>query len=145
GDEIAMLGGGDPDNRRDFPGGWKEDERDAFKASGRLPDEKDVYQHIKTLSHLRKQLNPLRRGKMVNLLVSDQVYAYARTDEKDCVIVVINNSVEPQSVQINVAGIAYDNQSLFRDQLRIHADVDSSGGEISLTMPPRSASLFLEQ
>jgi glycosidase len=25
GDEIGMRGGGDPDNRRDFPGGWPED------------------------------------------------------------------------------------------------------------------------
>src|SRR5262249_9513936 len=27
GDEIGMPGGGDPDNRRDFPGGWREDAR----------------------------------------------------------------------------------------------------------------------
>ena len=30
GDEIAMPGGGDPDNRRDFPGGWPGDPRNAF-------------------------------------------------------------------------------------------------------------------
>jgi len=30
-----MTGGNDPDNRRDFPGGWKEDPRNAFEAGGR--------------------------------------------------------------------------------------------------------------
>ena len=35
GDEIALPGGGDPDNRRDFPGGWAGDPRNAFDPSGR--------------------------------------------------------------------------------------------------------------
>lgn len=35
GDEIGMPGGADPDNRRDFPGGWPGDPRDAFLAKGR--------------------------------------------------------------------------------------------------------------
>ena len=35
GDEIAMAGGGDPDNRRDFPGGFPGDARNAFTAHGR--------------------------------------------------------------------------------------------------------------
>ena len=30
GDEIAMPGGDDPDNRRDFPGGFPGDTRNAF-------------------------------------------------------------------------------------------------------------------
>ena len=34
GDEIAMPGGRDPDNRRDFPGGWRGDARDAFTPGG---------------------------------------------------------------------------------------------------------------
>src|SRR5204862_5007025 len=43
GDEIAMPGGNDPDNRRDFPGGWREDTRNAFTAPGRTPAEQDVF------------------------------------------------------------------------------------------------------
>ena len=37
GDEIAMLGGEDPDNRRDFPGGFPGDKENAFTAAGRTP------------------------------------------------------------------------------------------------------------
>src|SRR5262249_44228345 len=35
GDEIGMMGGDDPDNRHDFPGGWGDDPRNAFESSGR--------------------------------------------------------------------------------------------------------------
>jgi len=34
GDEIGMPGGGDPDNRRDFPGGWTDDPKNAFTEAG---------------------------------------------------------------------------------------------------------------
>jgi len=42
GDEIAMTGGADPDNRRDFPGGWTTDASNAFSASGRTPEQQAV-------------------------------------------------------------------------------------------------------
>src|SRR6185295_13460437 len=35
GDEIALPGGGDPDNRRDFPGGFPGDARSAFESGSR--------------------------------------------------------------------------------------------------------------
>ena len=35
GEEIAMEGKDDPDNRRDFPGGFPGDARNAFDRSGR--------------------------------------------------------------------------------------------------------------
>jgi len=37
GDEIAMPGGADPDNRHDFPGAWPKDPHNGFHASGRTP------------------------------------------------------------------------------------------------------------
>ena len=52
GDEIAMPGGGDPDNRRDFPGGWPGDPHNAFEASGRTPDQEAVFARVVKLAHL---------------------------------------------------------------------------------------------
>ncbi len=91
GDEIAMPGGNDPDNRRDFPGGWPGDPQNAFAASGRTPDQQAVFQHLRQLAHLRMELEPLRRGTMVNLEVSEQTYAYARVTLNQSIVVVINN------------------------------------------------------
>lgn len=46
GDEIAMKGGDDPDNRRDFPGGWSDDPANAFTRQGRTAEQNDVFEHV---------------------------------------------------------------------------------------------------
>ena len=45
GDEIAMQGGGDPENRHDFPGGFRGSIRrsDAFTAAGRTPVQQQTF------------------------------------------------------------------------------------------------------
>ncbi|MDM7920762.1 MAG: alpha-amylase family glycosyl hydrolase, partial [Pyrinomonadaceae bacterium] len=72
GDEIAMPGGGDPDNRRDFPGGFPGDARNAFTAAGRTAQENDVWNHLAKLGTLRKELEPLRRGRSLDLFDEEQ-------------------------------------------------------------------------
>jgi neopullulanase len=62
GDEIAMPGGNDPDNRRDFPGGFPGDPRDAFTAAGRTADEQSVFHTCRRLAKLRATHDCLRRG-----------------------------------------------------------------------------------
>jgi neopullulanase len=74
GDEIAMPGGEDPDNRRDFPGGWPGDRRNGFVRSERSPAEQEVFTHVRTLMHLRAAHEPLRRGRLVHLFSSNAVY-----------------------------------------------------------------------
>src|SRR5207247_1063785 len=69
GDEIAMPGGGDPDNRRDFPGGWKGDARSAFEPGGRGPQEREVFEHVRRLARLRAELPALRGGAPATPLV----------------------------------------------------------------------------
>jgi glycosidase len=77
GDEIAMRGGADPDNRRDFPGGFAGDSQDAFLAASRTPEQQDVFAHLQRLTRLRAARPELRRP-VRNLLVGEQQWAYAR-------------------------------------------------------------------
>jgi neopullulanase len=78
GDEIGMQGGGDPDNRRDFPGGWPGDARNAFEAAGRTPREQELFVHVQKLLRLRQQQPALRRGRLINLHAERTSYVYAR-------------------------------------------------------------------
>jgi glycosidase len=77
GDEIAMPGGNDPDNRRDFP-------VDRFDSPG------DLYEHIAKLARLRREKPCLGRGELVNLAATESVYAYKRKGSGCEVTVVFN-------------------------------------------------------
>src|SRR5205807_9130550 len=76
GDEIAMAGGDDPDNRRDFPGGFPADGIDRFHT--RNAEQNSAFQNQKLLGLLRAELEPLRRGKLINLFATEHQYVYAR-------------------------------------------------------------------
>jgi len=102
GDEIGMKGGNDPDNRRDFPGGWPGDPRNAFEASGRTADEQAVFQHLQRLTAVRAENQCLRRGRMENLFASDQQWAYARIGDRETAVVVLNNDRSPAQVTFAV-------------------------------------------
>jgi glycosidase len=91
GDEIGMAGAGDPDNRRDFPGGWSEDARSAFEATGRTGPENEVWNHVRSLLHERSRSPALRGGRLIQLAADGEFLAYARVAEGETVLVAINN------------------------------------------------------
>jgi neopullulanase len=102
GDEIGMKGGNDPDNRRDFPGGWAGDPRNAFDPGGRTPEEQSLWSYIRLLTSIRASQPPLRHGNQVNLLADDDLWVYVREIGGSAVIVVINNSDLPAEVKCPV-------------------------------------------
>lgn len=100
GDEIAMRGGEDPDNRRDFPGGFPGDARDAFAAIGRSPEEQQIFSHVQTLLRLRRDHAALRRGRQWNLFWDEDAFAFAREDGAERLLVVANASSTPKKVEV---------------------------------------------
>ncbi|MGC2657014.1 MAG: alpha-amylase family glycosyl hydrolase, partial [Bryobacteraceae bacterium] len=100
GDEIGMEGGDDPDNRRDFPGGWQGDAQNAFEAAARTPEQAAIFDSVQKLLALRKKLTPLRRGDFVDLGAADKTWAFARTSGPETVIVVFNNGGEAADVPV---------------------------------------------
>ena len=102
GDEIAMQGRGDPDNRQDFPGGWRGDPINGFRAEGRTGDAARVFQLTRDLLHLRAEHAALRRGSMVNLMVTNHQYAYVRSTPAESLLVVLNRDAEKRSIQLEI-------------------------------------------
>lgn len=143
GDEIAMPGGNDPDNRRDFPGGWPGDAQNAFVASGRSADPQAVFEHLRRLAHLRAELEPLRQGSMVNLEVDEQTYAYARVTPRQSVVVVINNSPKEEPVEFGVREIHLADGTMLEDRLGVTHDLRVEDAKISVHLPARTAGLYV--
>ncbi|MDD4960610.1 MAG: alpha-amylase family glycosyl hydrolase [Candidatus Marinimicrobia bacterium] len=64
GNEIGMEGGHDPDNRREFPGGFTGTERSAFEKNGRTAEENRIFEQFRTFTALRKEHPQLFRETM---------------------------------------------------------------------------------
>ena len=131
GDEVAMPGGGDPDNRRDFPGGWTGDTHDAFDASGRTPDEQAVWSHVQRLLRLRAERRDLRTARMEHLQAGEQSFVYRRGRT----VVALNN--DTAAVTIRLPGA-----SLPEDALGICPRPRAENGAVMITIPRRSGCVF---
>jgi len=142
GDEIAMSGGGDPDNRRDFPGGFPGDARNAFTKEGRTVEEQTAFSHLQKLAGLREELEPLRRGALVNLFISDQQYAYARKTERAFVIVVINNDIKASAIEFDVSPLGFIDSVSLIDRLGVVDAATIRSEKLKLTLPARSACML---
>jgi glycosidase len=142
GDEIGMRGGGDPDNRRDFPGGWREDARNAFQAEGRTPEEQAVFEHVRRLTALRNKLAPLRRGAMIDLVVNERVYAFARVVGNAAVLVVFNLGTEKAAPSIKSAVLKLPADVVLRDELGAAPDARAQAGRITVELPAHSAAVY---
>lgn len=143
GDEIAMRGGADPDNRRDFPGGFPADGINAFAASGRSAEQSDVWNHLAKLGQLRKELEPLRRGKSLDLHDGEQQLAFARVTDKQAVIMVFNNDTKPAEIEFSVEDVKQiqPNANLV-DWLGKIGDAQIINGNLKISLPARSASIL---
>jgi glycosidase len=102
GDEIAMDGGDDPDNRRDFPGGFPGDLHNAFTAGGRTAEQQDVFAHVQSLLALRKSHAALRTGKQWHIGWDDTYYAFLRESpqDEDKLLIVYNNA--PKTIELTI-------------------------------------------
>ncbi|HLO44047.1 MAG TPA: glycoside hydrolase family 13 protein [Leadbetterella sp.] len=101
GTEILMKNFKDPSDaevRRDFPGGWKEDEVNKFEKSGRNDKENEAFEFVKKLANFRKSSDAIANGKFMQFVPQDGVYVYFRHSEKQTIMVVSNTSKSEKNI-----------------------------------------------
>ncbi len=142
GDELAMTGPDEPTARADFPGGFPGDKKNAFAKDGRSRQEQDLFDYVRKVVHLHTELEPLKRGELVSLYVSEQQYAYARKTKTGVVVAIINNETKPASFEFVIAPAGLVDGSLLVDRLGGLGEVRVSGGKLEVTLPARSAAVL---
>ena len=148
GDELAMTGGGDPDNRRDFPGGFPNDERNAFTKAGRTAVENEVFEHVKRLAKLRAELPALRRGTLVNVYDEEQQTVFARRLPDQTTFIAFNNDAKPATIKFKLSDAGLDPRGRYvtrYDGLGLGGNPRNArmrGDDVELEMEPRSAAVF---
>lgn len=94
GTEIMMTGDkskGDGDLRKDFPGGWPGDTRNAFTTQGRTKVENDAFIFTSKLLNWRKENPVIHSGKLLHFIPQDNCYVYFRYNSQKTVMVILNN------------------------------------------------------
>jgi glycosidase len=124
GEEIAMEGGEDPDNRRDF-------HARAFAASGRNAKEEEMFEWTRAWIRLRREHSALRRGRLIDLVYDDTVYVFARRDSTETVVVAINRQDKEQRVTIPFKSIV--------PLIGLVSDIRVTNGQTTLTLPANAA------
>ncbi|MFP3596743.1 glycoside hydrolase family 13 protein [Chryseobacterium sp. SIMBA_029] len=139
GSEVGMRGdknkGGDADIRRDFPGGWKSDQQNAFKPSDQTAEQKEYYQFTQKLLNWRKGKEVIHTGKTKNYIPQDNVFVYFRYNDKGSVMVVINNNEKDTTLDLKRFAESLNTTSKGKEVI--------SGKEISLqnslTIPAKTS------
>lgn len=148
GEEILMTGGHDPDNRKDFSGGFNGDASDKFTKNGRTPDEQEMFQNVKNLIKIRKESKALRYGKTIDLLYNENFYVFARHFNNEVIIVGINNSEKKEMLEFdeNVLDLPKDQYVFSPDGVGKYViNISLSGnidGKFPLMFPAKSAVFY---
>jgi glycosidase len=98
GEEIAMEGKDDPDNRRDFP-------VRAFTSGGREPREREMFEWTRSWIRLRREHAAMRSGRLIDLFYDNDTYVFARQLGTETVIVAFNRANQKKRVTIPAGSI----------------------------------------
>lgn len=154
GDEIAMSGGEDPDNRHDFPGGFAGDKHNAFTADGRTADEQKMWTLTSSLTHLRAQNVALREGVEQNLVATDDTFAFVRamnaqgcktSDAAAHYFVAVNKAKTARPLTLSTTMTALEGCSSYRavaSSVENAAGAELKDGSLQINLAPESFTLF---
>jgi neopullulanase len=141
GDEIGMPGEGDPDNRRDFPGGWREDGRNAFSEEGRTREQQEIFAYVRALLRLRREHSALKSGRLWHLFSDDASYVFLRETEDEQALVVFHNSAQPRELRFSLADTPAQNESRVSGLFGA-ASAELNGKELHIHAPAETVSIF---
>ena len=135
GSEIGMRGDkskGDADIRRDFPGGWKADQQNAFTNEGRTLEQKQFHDFTAKVFNWRKNKEVIHSGKTKHYMPQQNVYVYFRYNEKESVMVVLNANPEKQTFKLDRFTESLDGITLGKEIISDKTFPIKSSEEISI-------------
>ncbi len=104
GTEILMAADkaeGDGYLRRNFPGGWENDARNAFNESERTKGENEAFHFLRKLLHWRQGNDIIANGSLKHFAVDNGIYVYERRLNNSSVIVILNGTDKEQTLDLN--------------------------------------------
>ncbi|MGB9435167.1 MAG: alpha-amylase family glycosyl hydrolase [Candidatus Acidiferrum sp.] len=144
GDEIGMMGGGDPDNRRDFPGGWPEDAKNAFVREGRTPQQQEIFEYVQALLRLRRENEALRGGRLWHLACDESSYVFLRETDEEKLVIAFQDGASAKTLSVSLQGTPAAAAAGISTAFG-NGQADLAGQQLKLVLPPQSLSIFALQ
>jgi len=132
GEEIAMEGGEDPDNRRDFP-------QEAFKAEGRTAKQQQMFDWTRAWIRLRHEHPAMRSGRLIDLFFDDETYVFARQLEKETIVIAFNRENKMKLVSIPAGSIGLKDDVMLKTLIGPKLSARVVNGHAVISLPPQSA------
>jgi len=136
-----MAGGGDPDNRRDFPGGWAEDGQNAFTREGRSHDQENIFEYVQALLRLRRAHDALRGGTLWDLASDESSYIFLRESEDEKLVIAFHDGASAKTVNLSLQGTPGEAAASIAPLLG-DARAALARQQLKLVLPPQSLSVF---
>ncbi len=94
GTEILMSHPGDAhgDIRADYPGGWKDDQKNAFTGKGLTENQKEVQHFVKKLLTWRKKEEVIHNGQLTHFVPENGIYVFFRYNKEKTIMVILNKN-----------------------------------------------------
>lgn len=114
GTEIGMKENEDHGTlRKNFMGGFSNDERDAFTKEGRTQYENDIFNYFKKMLTLRKKYPALAKGKLIHFPPENDIYIYFKIYNDEIILNIINAGEKDVEVDLTkYSSIVRDNNNL---------------------------------
>jgi glycosidase len=142
GEELAMEGKDDPDNRRDFPGGFPSDKRNAFTSQGRTSDQQRMFEWTRSWLSLRKKHSAIRNGRLIDLFADDDLYVFARQNKNETLLLAFNRNDAQRQVGVSARAIGITDGKEIQTLIGPSSTAHVVSGEATLTIPARTAVAF---
>ena len=152
GDEIGMAGGGDPEDRHDFPGGFPGDARSAFTKAGRTDTEESIFAWTSGMIALRSAHTEFQTGIEQNLFADDDTFAFVRSPgEAGCapdhsserMLIVVNKAQHSRVVELPTDETALAGCTAFEAQSPAAGAVPAvAGGKLKIEEPAESMTVY---
>lgn len=118
GDEVLMTHteGNDHGNiRKDFPGGWVNDSKNAFTGKNMETREIEMLEFFKSLLNWRKNNPVIHTGKLKHFIPENEVYVYFRYNEDKRVMVILNKNIKKYKIDLDRFNSMLDGYSRGKD------------------------------
>ena len=105
GTEILMEDSAKPGDhgliRTDFPGGWKNDNSNAFSGENMNDNQLEMQNYIKTILNFRKNSKAIHYGRTLHYAPIEGVYLISRKKDDETVIYIVNKNKSSKELDLN--------------------------------------------